>query len=136
MAARQGLAVPAQQLHRQGFLTTPALRPTSLSDLLQDPAAAPPAWRGISSDQLLVHEWDNEDGCVAYAQHSGQTHLLSTLAAELLVLLWQSPLSSAELARRVQPAMEDQPDAEHLAELVEATLQQLQAAGLAEPVAS
>ena len=53
-------------------------------------------WRLISDSALYFRFWDDE--FVVYNSRSGDTHLLGSTAAQILLKLQQSPLSVAALA--------------------------------------
>jgi len=53
-------------------------------------------WRLISDKALRIRRW--EDEFVVYNRLSGDTHLLSSSAAQILLQLQESPASQTELA--------------------------------------
>lgn len=90
-----------------------------------------PVWALSRPHDLLLRDWD--DCGAAYDAASGDTHLLSALAIELLVLLRERPCSEAEL---VGSLMEDMPDdtAAAAAERIAVQMRWLERLGLVQPL--
>lgn len=56
-------------------------------------------WQARSPDALLWEEWESDS--TVYDRHTGETHLLGPLPAELIRLLGNSPKSLQELSRQM-----------------------------------
>jgi PqqD family protein of HPr-rel-A system len=92
-----------------------------------------PDWILTRPQHLLWRDW-GDHGAV-YDAASGDTHLLSALAIELLSLLRAAPRSEAELVSDLAP---DMPDAGHdgVQTLIREQLLGLQALGLVQRAAA
>ena len=90
-------------------------------------------WKVISEQDLHFHSWDDE--CVVYNNLSGDTHLLSLAAAQILLKLKEAPSNAALLAVTLAPLWQVDPDQE-LALQIENILSDLNAIALIEPVQS
>jgi PqqD family protein of HPr-rel-A system len=90
-------------------------------------------WTLSRPQDLLLRDWD--DCGAVYDAASGDTHLLSALAIELLVLLRQKPCSEADL---VGSLIDDMPDetAVTASEQIAMQLLWLQRLGLVQPIAT
>ena len=67
-------------------------------------------WQAIDESDLHLRQW--EDEVVAYNALSGDTHLITPAAADLLAALLREPSDQASLAPRMATAWETQPDAD------------------------
>jgi PqqD family protein of HPr-rel-A system len=83
-------------------------------------------WALMSSGDVLFRSWD-DDGLVAvYDGLSGDTHLVSPLAGEILRLLKTGPLTPEMLHRHLAAAFEDRDDADAALDMIRTALSQLQ----------
>jgi PqqD family protein of HPr-rel-A system len=87
-------------------------------------------WRLAAVETLSWRELDDET--VVRSERTGSTHLLDSLAAELLhtLVAAEAPLSADELAARLA-GEEEAP--QELSSSIEATLLEFQRLGIAEP---
>ncbi|MGZ3252918.1 MAG: HPr-rel-A system PqqD family peptide chaperone [Burkholderiaceae bacterium] len=67
-------------------------------------------WRVISNEALHFRTWDDE--VVVYNSQSGDTHLLGSAAAQILLNLQTTPSDSASLAEELAPHFEVAPSAD------------------------
>ena len=86
-------------------------------------------WKVISEQDLHFHSWGNE--FVVYNNLSGDTHLLSWAAAQILLKLKESPSNAALLATALASFWQVDPDVE-LALQIEDILSDLNAIALIE----
>jgi len=86
-------------------------------------------WKVISGQDLHFHSWDNE--FVVYNNLSGDTHLLSLAAAQILLKLKEAPSNAPLLAIALAPFWQVDPSAE-LALQIEDILSDLNAIALIE----
>lgn len=103
--------------------------PAGLPDHLQ-------LWQGLAIDSLLVQDLDATGECVAYSERSGQTHFLNSLAVELIALLSQGPMPFGSLVEKVEEVLDSDAAPPQVLPWVRQTLEQLQSAGLVEPIPS
>lgn len=89
----------------------------------------PARWQLIRAEALRVREWD--DAGVIYDAANGNTHLLDALGLELLDLLRQRPWSLDELQAELRTSLPDDLEADAVAGLLGAKLEQLARLGLA-----
>ena len=61
-------------------------------------------WRAIGDRALYFHSWGDE--FVVYNSLSGDTHLVGSAAAEILLKLQQAPSDAATLAGSLSPMWE------------------------------
>lgn len=62
------------------------------------------AWRALPILSESLFFWDDE--CIVFNHLSGDTHLLSALAGQILLKLQQAPLYAASLAMEAMEAMD------------------------------
>jgi PqqD family protein of HPr-rel-A system len=67
-------------------------------------------WRVISNDALHFRSWDDE--VVVYNSLSGDTHLLGSTAAQILLNLQEAPSDAASLAESLAPFFQIAPGAD------------------------
>jgi len=79
---------------------------------------------------LLTRFW--EDGLVVFNLDSGNTHLLTPIAGQILQILMQGPADLQELSRRLTVERELQSDPELNASISE-VIQQFEALGIVYP---
>jgi len=60
-------------------------------------------WRLMSDQALHFRYWDDE--YVVYDSHSGDTHLLGTVAVQVLFKLQQTPSIATELSASIAPLL-------------------------------
>lgn len=72
-------------------------------------------WRVIPGDALRIRFWDNE--FVVYNRLSGDTHLLGSTAAHVLLKLQEAPANSVNLAAYLAPAMQAEMDNEFVSQI-------------------
>lgn len=90
-------------------------------------------WRIASPDALRWRIWNDE--AVVYCERSGDTHLISAAAADILQSLQQAPASAADLAVHLALQERQTPD-DALVDDVATILASLQELALIAPVAS
>jgi PqqD family protein of HPr-rel-A system len=86
------------------------------------------AWR---TGELLWRQWEGET--VVFNVSSGNTHLMSTTAVEVLRLIKKDALTAEEISRRLMTSAGDSCD-EEVVTNVENLLRNLDHLGLIEPV--
>jgi PqqD family protein of HPr-rel-A system len=88
-------------------------------------------WRIAAAHSLTWRQLDDET--VVRSERTGSTHLLDSLAAELLhtLLAAQAPMSADELAATITG--EEEEPAQELSSSIEATLLEFKRLGIAEP---
>ena len=91
----------------------------------------PQRWRIPPDLELHFRSWDEE--FIVYNSGSGDTHLLTALAAEILLALQESPAAAADLSRRVAASFNTEPDPQFVLTL-EKVLADLGGLGLAERI--
>jgi PqqD family protein of HPr-rel-A system len=67
-------------------------------------------WRVISSSALHFRSWD--DDFIVYNGLSGDTHLLGSTAAQILLKLQQAPSTAIALSESIAPLMQAEMDNE------------------------
>jgi PqqD family protein of HPr-rel-A system len=67
-------------------------------------------WRVISSSALHFRSWD--DDFIVYNGLSGDTHLLGSTAAQILLKLQQAPSTAIALSESIVPLMQAEMDNE------------------------
>ena len=72
-------------------------------------------WRLISDQALHFRLWDDE--FVVYNSLSGDTHLLGSTAAQILLKLQQAPSDSTTLAESLAPLLNDERDDEFVVQV-------------------
>ena len=72
-------------------------------------------WRLISDQALHFRFWDDE--FVVYNSLSGDTHLLGSTAAQILLKLQQAPSDSTTLAESLAPLLNDERDDEFVVQV-------------------
>jgi len=72
-------------------------------------------WRLISDHVLHFRFWDDE--FVVYNSLSGDTHLLDSTAAQILLKLQQAPLNSTTLAESLAPLLHAEMDDEFVVQI-------------------
>ena len=72
-------------------------------------------WRLISDQALHFRSW--EDEFVVYNSLSGDTHLLGSTAARILLKLQQAPSNSTTLAESLAPPLHAERDEEFAAQV-------------------
>jgi len=91
-----------------------------------------PRWRGVAADAIVWREWDGE--FVVRNERSGSSHLLGTLAGQVLQCLLEADaaLSATDIVQRLggQPAAAADPD---LYTAIDEVLAEFHRLGLAEP---
>lgn len=87
------------------------------------------AWRFNETHAPVVHCWAGE--YAVFNPLSGKTHILDTVAGELLARVGESPASGADLCSRIAGFL-DVADDEDLKRLVAATARRLEELGLIE----
>lgn len=88
-------------------------------------------WRVISGHALHFRSW--EDELVVYNSLSGDTHLLGSAAAHVLLKLRQAPADAASLAESLAPLLQTDLD-EELALEIEQLLADLDSLALIERI--
>ena len=86
-------------------------------------------WFPVSQAQFDIRSWDGEDHAVVYVVANGDTHLLDSLALELLRLIQVSPGSKERLADRFAELLPSEAY-DTVLTYVEATLHRLLDVGL------
>jgi len=89
-------------------------------------------WRIIGGDALEFRHWDAEE-VVVYNSLSGDTHLLDSSTAEILLMLRHEVLDVLSLARLLASTWQCEPTTDFLDEL-EMTLSDMHALSLVERV--
>jgi PqqD family protein of HPr-rel-A system len=87
-------------------------------------------WQLAAPDELYVHVWDGE--VAAYNGATGDTHLLSPLAAAILQSLQRAPATLTELVEQVTSLDSPYP-AHELRRYVDLVLGDLRKLGIVEP---
>lgn len=72
-------------------------------------------WGLISDQALHFRSWDDE--FVVYNSRSGDTHLLGSVAAQILLKLQQAPSNSATLAESLAPLLHADRDDDVVAQI-------------------
>lgn len=86
-------------------------------------------WTVLSPEDILLQSWDDDHCAVVYSGRSGDTHLVSPLACEILRLLTKAPHTSEMLLRGLTEAFEDHDEPDAL-DIIEAVLFELQSIDL------
>lgn len=86
-------------------------------------------WSLVTPDKLCFRTWRDDDNSIVYNALSGNTHLIDALGLALLQLLAQTP-SSTEMLLLKLADLYSEDDSATLAKWTDATLLQLQDAGL------
>ena len=69
-----------------------------------------PKWQVAGEKEFLFRSWDDE--FVVYNGATGDTHLLGTVAAQVMLKLQQTPMDAVSLAEWVAPLLQTEPDDE------------------------
>ncbi|MDP1896712.1 MAG: HPr-rel-A system PqqD family peptide chaperone [Sulfurimicrobium sp.] len=72
-------------------------------------------WRVISAHALHFRSW--EDGFIVYNSLSGDTHLLGSSAAHVLLKFQETPANAALLASSLAPLMQAEMDEEFVSQI-------------------
>lgn len=80
---------------------------------------------------MRLHEWPDDESAVLYDTRSGDTHMVSVLALEILSALKAGMLSSDQIADALLPSLADAPPA-NFAPLIAAELERLHTLRLVE----
>ncbi|MES1981068.1 MAG: HPr-rel-A system PqqD family peptide chaperone [Pseudomonadota bacterium] len=90
-------------------------------------------WRALPELNLHARAWDDE--FVVYNSLSGDTHLLGSAAAQILLMLQQAPSDAIALAESLAPRLQLESELdEELAEQITHLLSDLHTLALIEPI--
>ena len=84
-----------------------------------------------AENALHFHSWGND--FVVYNSAAGDTHLLGSIAAQVLLKLQQAPADAVNLAEEIASSLQREPDDE-LVLFIEQTLADFESFGIIEPL--